>query len=157
VWIGVAVLVIGVAAYTATRLVGGGSNGGTTTTTTSQASVPLDPKARAVAEAFVATAVARKDLAKSWELASPALRGDLTRADWLTGTIPVQPYPAEKATARYTVVTSHPDEAVLGVTFIPHDSSTPAGDFLITLDRSSGEWLVSSWVPNSQVGPGSGG
>jgi len=101
VWIGVAVLVIGVAAYSATRLVGGGSSG---TTTTSQASVPLDPKARAVAEAFVATAVARKDLAKSWELASPELRGDLTRADWLTGTIPVQPYPVDKATARYTVV-----------------------------------------------------
>lgn len=148
-WIGVAVLVIGAAAFAATRLAGGGGN----STTTSQASVPLDPGARAVAEAFVASAVARKDLAKSWELASPALRGNLTRADWLTGSIPVQPYPVGKATARYTVVTSHPDEAVLGVAFVPHDSSTPPGDFLITLDRSSGTWLVSSWVPNTQVGP----
>ena len=154
-WIGVGVLLVGVAAFAATRLAGGGS--GSSTTTSSQASVPLDPKARAVAEAFVASAVARKDLATSWELASPELRGDLTRADWLTGSIPVQPYPVGKATARYTVVTSHPDEAVLGVAFVPHDSSTPPGDFLITLDRSSGTWLVSSWVPNSQVGPSSAG
>jgi len=152
-WIGVGVLLIGVAAFAATRLRGGGSNG----TTTSQASVPLDPKARAVAEAFVASAVARKDLAASWKLAAPELRGDLTRADWLTGSIPVQPYPVDKATARYTVVTSNPDEALLGVAFVPHDASTPPGDFLITLDRSSGEWLVSSWVPNSQVGPSAPG
>jgi hypothetical protein len=151
-WIAVAVLVAGVAAFAATRLAGGGGSSGTTT---SQASVPLDPKARAVAEAFVASAVARKDLAKSWELASPELRGHLTRADWLTGSIPVQPYPVGKATARYTVVTSHPDEAVLGVAFVPHSAATPPGDFLITLDRSGGTWLVSSWVPNSQVGPSS--
>jgi len=155
IWIALAVLVIGVAAFATTRLTSGSSNGGATTT--SQASVPLDPKARAVAEAFVASAVARKHLARSWELASPELRGDLTRDDWLTGSIPVQPYPVGKATARYTVVASHPDEAVLGVAFVPHQSATAPGDFLITLDRSGGSWLVSSWVPNSQVGPSSSG
>jgi len=153
IWIGVGVLVVGVAAFAATRLTGGGSSG--SGATTSQASVPLDPKARAVAKAFVASAVARRNLAASWKLAAPSLRQHLTLADWLTGSIPVQPYPVGKATARYTVVTSHPDEAVLGVAFVPHSSATAPGDFLITLDRSAGTWLVSSWVPNSQIAPSS--
>ena len=152
-WIGVAVLVAGIAAYTATRLVSNGNGNAAPAATQTGPSVPLDPEARAVAKTFVATAVARKNLDEAWNLAAPVMRQNLTLAQWETGTIPVQPYPVGKAQVQYTVVSSHPDTATLRVVFTPPPgSSTPAGDFLITLDRSSGKWLVSSWVPGEAVG-----
>jgi hypothetical protein len=152
-WIGVAVLVAGIAAYTATRLVSNG--GGTAAPATTQAgpSVPLDPEARAVAKRFVATAVARKNLVEAWNLAAPELKQNETLAQWKTGTIAVLPYPVGKAQVEYTVQSSHADTATLRVDFTPPPgSSTPAGDFLITLDRSSGKWLVTSWVSRQVVG-----
>jgi hypothetical protein len=158
-WIALAVLVAGVCAYTATRLVSSGGSSGIETVTQTEHTVPLDPQARAVARKFVATAVARKNLAEAWNLASPELKRDLTLAQWKTGSIPVTPYPVAKAAALYSVQTSYPDVAVLRVTFRPPPASTtPSGDFLITLDRSSGKWLVSSWVPRQVVGaPSAGG
>ena len=152
-WIGVAVLVAGIAAYTATRLASNGGGAAAPPATETGPSVPLDPQARAVAKTFVATAVARKNLAEAWNLAAPVMRQDLTLAQWKTGTIPVQPYPVGKAQATYTVQSSHSDGATLRVVFTPPPGSpTPAGDFLITLDHSSGKWLVSSWVPREIVG-----
>ena len=152
-WIGVAVLVVGIAAYTATRLVSNGGGTASPPATQTEPSVPLDPQARAVAKTFVATAVARKNLAEAWNLAAPVMRQHLTLAQWKTGTIPVQPYPVGKAKAEYTVESSHPDTATLRVVFTPPPGSpTPAGDFVITLDHSSGKWLVSSWVPREVVG-----
>ncbi len=148
-----AVLVAGIAAYTATRLVSNGGGTAAPPATETGPSVPLDPQARAVAKKFVNTAVARKNLAEAWNLASPVMRQNLTLAQWKTGTIPVQPYPVGKAQAEYTVESSHPDTATLRVVFTtPPGSPTPAGDFVITLDRSSGKWLVSSWVPREVVG-----
>ena len=146
-WVAGAVLVAGVCAYAVTRLAGGGSSA-------APASVPLDPQARAVAREFVATAVARKDLARAWTLAAPALKRGLTLAQWKTGSIPVQPYPVSKAAARYTVQASQPGLASVRVTFLPPPaSSTPAGDFRLELQRIHGRWLVSSWTPESVLRP----
>ncbi len=147
-WLSGAVLVAGVCAYAVTRLASGGGSAVTPKT------VPLDPQARAVARAFVATAVAREDLARAWTLAAPELKRGLTLAQWKTGSIPVQPYPVAKAAARYTVQASQPGVASLRVSFLPPPaSSTPAGDFTITLQRLRGRWLVSSWTPQSVVKP----
>ena len=44
---------------------------------------------------FARTAVLRRDLADAWRLASPRMREGLTLAEWQTGDIPVQPYPAK--------------------------------------------------------------
>jgi hypothetical protein len=148
-WLSGAVLVAGVCAYAVARFASGGGSAVTTKT------VPLDPQARAVARAFVATAVARKDLARAWVLAAPELKQGLTLAQWKTGSIPVQPYPVAKAAARYTVQSSQSGVASLRVSFLPSPaSSTPAGDFTITLQRLHGRWLVSSWTPLSVVQPG---
>ena len=151
-WIGVAVLVAGVAAYAATRFGSTGSGNAAASSTVTQ-SVPADPQALAVAKTFVATAVARKNLVEAWNLAAPVMRQNLTLAQWKTGTIPVQPYPVGKAAAKYTVASSHPDSASYRVIFTPPPgSSTAAGDFMIELDHSSGKWLVSSWSPREVVG-----
>lgn len=117
-------------------------------------SVPLDPKARLVAREFVATAVARQNLARAWTISGPALTSGISLAEWKTGSIPVQPYPVAKAAATYTVESSYADEAVLQVAFLPPPaSSTPAGSFLLTLDRIHGRWLVSGWAPQAAIHP----
>ena len=152
-WIGIAVLVAGVAAYTATRFVSTGSGSTGSTVTQAGPSVPADPQALAVAKKFVATAVARKNLVEAWNLAAPVMRQNLTLAQWKTGTIPVQPYPVGKAAVQYTVAASHPDSTSYRVIFTPPPGSpTAAGDFMIELDHSSGKWLVSSWSPREVVG-----
>ena len=151
-WIGVAVLVAGVAAYAATRFVSTGSSSPAASSTSTQAG-PADAQSLAVAKEFVATAVARKNLVEAWNLAAPVMRQNLTLAQWKTGTIPVQPYPVAKAAVQYTVASSHPDSASYRVTFTtPPGSPTAAGDFMIGLDHSSGKWLVSSWSPREVVG-----
>jgi hypothetical protein len=147
-WLSGAVLVTGVCAYAVARFASGGAAPAT------ERSVPLDPQARVVAREFVDTAVARKDLARAWTLAAPGLKQGLTLAQWKTGAIPVQPYPVTKAAARYTVQSSHTGTATLRVTFLPPPaSSTPAGDFALTLQRIRGRWLVSSWTPRTVLRP----
>ena len=150
-WVAGAVLVAGICAFAVTKLTSGGSSAVSPGTLRS---VPLDPQARVVAREFVATAVARKDLARAWTITGPALKTGMSLAEWKTGTIPVQPYPVAKAAATYTVESSYADEAVLQVAFLPPPaSSTPAGSFLLTLDRIHGRWLVSGWAPQTVVHP----
>jgi hypothetical protein len=150
-WLSGLVLVAGISAYVATRLASGG------TALAPPRPVPLAPQARTVARAFVATAVARKDLERAWTLSAPELRHGMTLAEWETGSIPVTPYPVAKAAARWSVESSFADHAVLRVVFVPPvASATPRGDFLLTLRSSGGRWLVSSWVPRSIVSPPGG-
>ena len=149
-WVAALVLVAGIAAFAVTRLAGGG---GSTAPAAAQ-TVPLAPAATSVAREFVATAVARRNLVRAWALAAPELRQGMTLAEWKTGTIPVQPYPVAQAVARYTAQSSTADAAVLRVSFLPPPaSSTPAGDFVLTLHRIAGRWLVAGWAPRSIVGP----
>ncbi|MHB8650744.1 MAG: hypothetical protein ACYDBR_11310 [Gaiellaceae bacterium] len=145
-WVAGAVLLAGVAAFAVTRFTGGA--------TASTQAVPLSSAASLVAREFVATAVARKDLARAWTLAAPALKHGTTFAEWKTGTIRVQPYPVSKAAATYKTQSSTRDAAVPRVTFVPPPASpTPGGDFVLTLQRLGGRWLVSGWAPRSLVGP----
>jgi hypothetical protein len=151
-WLAGAVLVAGVCAFGVTRLTSGGA---APAGPVAPKTVPLPPRVLTVAHEFVATAVARKNLALAWTLAAPTLREGLTLARWKTGTIPVPPYPVAEAAAHYTVQTSYPQAAVLRVTFTPPPaSSTAAGDFLITLHRIGGRWLVASWAPRTLVHAG---
>src|SRR5215218_10553689 len=56
---------------------------------------PADRAAiNATLDVFVNHAVKRKDVAKSYDVVTPALRGGMTRAQWTKGSIPVYPYPA---------------------------------------------------------------
>ena len=50
-----------------------------------------------VARRFIATAVARRHVERSWALVTPSLREGYTRAQWARGDIPIIPYPVESA------------------------------------------------------------
>jgi hypothetical protein len=101
---------------------------------------------------FVDTAVKRERTIESFDLVSPALRQGITREQWATGSIPVQPYPVDAA--RWKLDYQYADEIGLQVYVVP-----PAGDelrpmvFLLTMRKGErGRWLVDSWVPRANPG-----
>ncbi len=120
--------------------------------------VPLSKAATAVARTFLTTAVARADLDKAWTIAGPKLRGDLTHAEWMTGNIPVIPYPIKSlAVARFKIDFSYEDQALLEVALLPKQGAAIKGQtFFLELRRVAGpggkrHWVVDSWVPRSST------
>ena len=119
--------------------------------------VPLQPVETAVARQFLKTAVARADLAAAWKIAGPNVRGGLTYKDWLTGNIPVVPYPLDAiATARFKVDYSYADEALLEVALLPKPGAKIKPQiFFLGLKRVAGphrkHWVVDTWVPRSST------
>lgn len=111
----------------------------------------VDPAARRIAGEFILSAVARQDLASSYDLAHPDLLGGLTRQQWETGNIPVVFYPADAIDfASFKVERSHEDEVVLKVFLVPKQGAdTEPAVFTIGLKREgTGPWKVSYWAPN---------
>jgi hypothetical protein len=106
------------------------------------------------AKSFLRTAVVRKNVAASWELAAPSFRSGYTKRSWATADIPVQPYPVD--TARWGVDYSFEDEVGLKVALFPKpNANVPAAVFdMQLLAYGSGKnrrWLVGSWTPASYV------
>lgn len=116
-----------------------------------QPSVALDPAARKVAGRFILTAVTRENLAESYTITHPELRQGLSLAEWKTGNIPVQFYPAQAIdTATFKIDVSHPSEALLEVALVPKDgASVKPQIFFIGLKKVKGKWLVNYWAPHS--------
>lgn len=115
--------------------------------------VRLDPEARRVAGQFILTAVARKNLADSYELTHPQLRQGLSLKEWKTGNIPVQYYPAESIDlATFKIDESYPDSAVLQVALVPKKGADVKPQiFYIGLKKVDGQWLVDYWAPKAIV------
>ena len=113
--------------------------------------IPLDNEARRVAGRFILTAVAREDLAESYELAHPELRQGLTKREWLTGNIPVVYYPAKAIeTATFKVDESYANEAILEVALLPKESAKVKPQiFFIGLKKAGNRWRVNYWVPRA--------
>jgi hypothetical protein len=115
----------------------------------------VDAAARRVAGRWILTSVARKDLATGYQLTHPDLRQGMTRQQWLSGDIPVQPYPADRLqTATFKVSESYPDEVYLEVAMLPRAGvkMRPA-IFHIGLKRvggAKGPWRVSYWLPRAK-------
>lgn len=131
--------------------------------------VPVDPKARLVAGKFITTAVTRENLAAAWKITEPngPLRRGYTYKQWLSGDIPVQPFPAKAlAGASYKVDQSHAGEVTLNVyLYAKPKSGVDSQSFYIVLHpHGTGKnkrWLVNYWVPSSgavvvPAGPGGG-
>jgi hypothetical protein len=103
-----------------------------------------------VAEKFVMTAVARKHVEDSWELAAPSLREGYTKRSWSKGEIPVVPYPVYSA--RWRLGYSVTDEVNVKVAlFPPPRSKMAAAVFDLVLERfrphGHTRWLVSQFTP----------
>ncbi len=126
--------------------------------------VPLSPEARRVAGRFILTAVARRNLAESWNLVDPTLREGFTLAEWKTGNIPVVPYPVDSIdVSPFKIDYSYANRALLEIALLPKEGTKvkPQLFFLRLRARGSGEdrrWLVDYWIPRgAALTPSSGG
>jgi hypothetical protein len=148
-WVAVAVLVAGIVAFAVTKL-----TDSSPAAAPPHRAAPVTAGERNVAREFIATAVARKNLARAWAITAPELKQDLTLDEWKTGTIPVVPYPVDQAVARLKLVSSFTDTAAFQVSFVPRTGAkAKAATFQLDLRNIDRKWLVSSWLPSAAIVP----
>src|SRR4051794_27483880 len=108
---------------------------------------PFDPKARLVAMRFVQTAVAREHIAQAWNLAGPTVRGGLTKAEWMTGNIPVVPFPLDKLeVAPFKVDESHVDSAIVEIALLAKKNSGIRSQIFFMELKKVGTGKKAKWV-----------
>jgi hypothetical protein len=121
--------------------------------------VPIAPAARVSAGEFILSAVGRKNLGKSWALATDNVRSGLTRKQWMTGEIPVVPLgvPIDKA-AITKIIYSHAKDAEINVVVLPKANKQGVKATLFVLDlKKVGQganvrWLVDYAQPQATPG-----
>jgi hypothetical protein len=172
-WVAGLVLIAGGVAFAVVRLGGSDSKPAaqparenaapaaetTAPTRTLERAVPVAEEARVAAGQFILWAVStqakRADLARAWELVHPELKSECgcTRAEWLTGNIPVQPYPvADLETATFAVNESYADHVVLEVALLPREGTGVESQFFFIGLKAvpagaKKRWLVYYWAP----------
>ena len=88
--------------------------------------MPLNRAAAQVAMRFIDSAVARRNLASSYALAGPDLRGGLSLAEWKTGNIPVQYFPLWEpgaGSSPYRILWSYKNEFMLQIMLVAKKGS----------------------------------
>ena len=122
--------------------------------------VPLSRTAAKAVYTFVTTAVARTDLAAAWKISSRNIHGGLTYKQWLSGNIPVVPFPIETRgfAPRMKIDYSYPTNAQLELELQPKPGSgiNRAQLFIVQLKRITGangktHWIVDNWVPRTPI------
>jgi hypothetical protein len=103
---------------------------------------------------FIRTAVLRTDLPRAWQLSAPALKADFTKQRWLTGTIPVTPFPARAfGDASFKVVRSRERDILLVVYITSKDQALVRNqDFMLELVPVRRHWLIRYWAPRGHIG-----
>lgn len=105
-----------------------------------------------VARKFVATAVVRHHVERSWNLVAPVLKEGFTKKSWTKGEIPVVPFPYRIYLGKWRVGYSFTNEVELQVAlYAPPKTKVRPVVFDLTLNRfnrnGKGRWLVSSFIP----------
>jgi hypothetical protein len=118
---------------------------------------PVDPESIKIARRFLLTAVVRKDLDWAYDHVDKSIKGNLTRAEWDRGDIPVIPCDAQNAsTSAFVPMFSHQREVEFEIALVPKPHAVYCGSrmvrFYIGLQREhdspTGRWLVSYWEPH---------
>jgi hypothetical protein len=109
----------------------------------------------ATLDRFVPSAVARRDVAASYDLVTPAMRAGISRAEWASGDIPVFPFPAGGTRFHGWILEgSYRDDVIVDL-FVQsrHPKTRGAEAFTIELKRLRGRWLVDSIQPSASFAP----
>jgi hypothetical protein len=156
-WVAGAVLLVGVLAFWQTQ--SGGDEAqetfqqGQVVNPSAEQTVPLPPEARQIAVQFIKTAVVRRNLRDAWAIAGPGIRQNLSLKEWMTGNIPVVPYPqAAVNESPVKVDWSYPNDVSLQVVMQPKAGSKEKPQvFYIGLKKvgsgTDAKWLVDYWAP----------
>jgi hypothetical protein len=107
---------------------------------------------------FIDGAVARNDLAGTWDLAGPGLRSGVSHDEWRRGEIPVVPYAASKRGAgTWNVVSySYRNRVGLELLLFPRKATGQVATVETELVRGQDRrWRVDYWMVTKLHGPGS--
>jgi hypothetical protein len=114
-----------------------------------------------VLKQFIATAVVRHDVAKSWDIAGPTLKQGVTRKQWDRGNLPVIPYPARNkgwgdwSFVQYSFTEGQKHTVGLEVFLFPKPKSgwSAMSADVEVVQGKNGRWLVDYWMPKKFHGP----
>jgi hypothetical protein len=117
-----------------------------------------EARAAAVAtlDAFVKSAVIRRDLESSWPLATPHMKIGTSHADWLAGDLPVVPYPGN-AFRTFGLTPKYSYKGILGYDVLVLPKQTKAGAaagqqvYECELHDLHGRWLVDFCYPRKTL------
>jgi hypothetical protein len=105
---------------------------------------------------FVRSAFLRRNLAESWPLATDHMKIGTSHADWLSGNLPVVPYPASAfRTAGYTLKYQY--RGILGYDVLVLPKETQAAQaagqqvYACELHDVRGHWLVDQCYPRKTL------
>jgi hypothetical protein len=121
--------------------------------------VPLTPDRRrainAVLDAFVPSAVERRDPVHALSLVTPAFRAGISREDWASGKLPVVPYDARGERFHgWTLDYSLPREVSVDVMLQPAATEKRGAiAFTAVFKRERGNWLVDAFIPAATFAP----
>ena len=109
---------------------------------------PEKTQALKVVSRFIYTAVARKNIDRSWDLVAPELKAGFTREQWDTGEIPVVGFPVESA--KWRLEYSDVEGVGFSLALYPTEESRQRAQvFLIGLHPlGTGKrrhWVVDNW------------
>jgi hypothetical protein len=116
--------------------------------------IKLPQKAVDAGKEFIHTAVLRTNLARGWDVSTPNVHGGLTRTEWMTGTIPVSPFPADAyAGTDYKVEWSRAKNVMLLVRINADKPDVKSGYFFIQMVPRGSRWLVDYFAPRGTNPP----
>ena len=122
-----------------------------------QKNVKVPAEVRSVAQKFIKTAVARKDLESRLRLVGPSIKQGMTLKEWKTGNIAVIPFPVDKLDyAPFKVDYAHPDDVLMEVALSDQGRLRIKGQtFFIGIKKfgkgDKARWLVDNWVPRGSA------
>jgi len=122
-----------------------------------QKSITVPPEVKAIAQKFIKTAVARKDLESAYTIVGPSIKQGMSLAEWKTGNIAVIPFPVDKLDyAPFKVDYSHSRDVLMEVALLTKDGSGIKGQtFFIGIKKfgtgDKARWLVDNWVPRGSA------
>ena len=116
----------------------------------------LDPQMRSAIRTFLATAVVRKNLDRSWDVVAPTMKQGFTFAQWRNGGgrdgLPVIPYPIDNVdTANYHLFYATDREILVDVGLSAKNRVQRPRRFRLGMEPfgtgDNQKWLVSYWMP----------
>ena len=108
--------------------------------------------AEEVQRRFVQTAVVRRYEVCSYDLVTSYMHAGLTRADWATGNIPVQPFPTSDPASVVASFRPREDRAGFRASYVELESADLGrATFEVVVVARGGRWLVSYWAPTPKI------
>jgi hypothetical protein len=163
-WVGAALLLAGAIAALAVFVGNTASNPKETFSdepavdvTKQEKSITVPPEVKTIAQKFIKTAVARKDLESAYAIVGPSIKQGMTLAEWKTGDIAVIPFPVDELDyAPFKVDYAHPNDVLMEVALLTNEGSKIKGQtFFIGIKKfgkgDKARWLVDNWVPRSSA------